>query len=224
MTAALVATAGCALATLALVGVERRIARGEVGEPARRIPKLAAAACFVAAGFLAGAGSWPYGRWIAAALILGALGDAALLGRKRRAFVIGLALFAIDHALVVRAAALVSPPSTWLGPWAIPPGLAAALVLRWLWPNLGHLRVPVAIYTGLIALTLTAAAAPYLGGAPAWFGERRAALLAGGALCFFVSDLAVARQRFAHQSFWNKAWGLPLYFAGQLLIAWSAAA
>jgi uncharacterized membrane protein YhhN len=218
------AAVGCAVATLVLVGVERAIARGEAGEPARRIPKLAAAACFLAAGFLAGGASWPYGRWILAGLVLGALGDAALLGRKRRAFVIGLALFALDHACVVRAAALVVPPSTWLSPWAIAPGLAAVAVLRWLWPNLGSLRVPVAIYTLLIALTLTAAAAPFLTGAPAWFGERRAALLAAGALCFFVSDLAVARQRFAHQSFWNKAWGLPLYFAGQLLIGWSAGA
>ncbi len=71
---------------------------------------------------------------------------------------------------------------------------------------------------------LTAAAAPLLAGAPPWFGEPRAVLLAAGALCFFASDGAVARQRFSHESFWNKAWGLPLYFAGQLLIAWSAAA
>lgn len=224
MIAALVATGGCAAAAVVLVGVERAIARGEAGEPARRIPKLIAAASFVAAGFLAGAAAWPYGRWIATALVFGALGDAALLGRKRRGFVIGLALFAIDHVCVVRAATLVAAPHAWLAPWALVPAVAAVLVLRWLWPNLGNLRVPVAIYTALIALTLAAAAAPLLAGAPAWFGERRAALLAGGALCFFVSDLAVARQRFSHQSFWNKAWGLPLYFAGQLLIAWSAAA
>ena len=42
-----------------------------------------------------------------------------------------------------------------------------------------------------------------------------------GAVLFFVSDLAVARDRFIARTFANKAWGLPLYFSGQLLIAWS---
>ena len=56
-------------------------------------------------------------------------------------------------------------------------------------------------------------------GAP---GRSSAALLAVGATLFYFSDLAVARQRFVVKSFWNKAWGLPLYFGGQVLIAWSA--
>ena len=45
--------------------------------------------------------------------------------------------------------------------------------------------------------------------------------LASGAVLFFVSDLAVARDKFVGASFVNRAWGLPAYYAGQLLIAWS---
>ena len=60
---------------------------------------------------------------------------------------LGLALFAVDHALVLRAAALVAPPSTWFGPWAIVPGLAVVVVLRWLWPNLVNLPATVGMYT-----------------------------------------------------------------------------
>jgi uncharacterized membrane protein YhhN len=222
--AALLATAACAAATGALLAAELAISRGRAGETARRPAKLCAAAAFVATALLAGAWSWRVGRWIGAGLAFGALGDAALLGRKRRAFVLGMALFAVDHACVLRAAALVTPPSTWSAAWlAAPAAVAAAAVWR-LWRNLGMLRAPVVLYAALIAVMLTGAAAPLLAGPPAWFGARRAALLAGGALCFFLSDLAVARQRFAHESFWNKAWGLPLYFGGQLLIAWSAAA
>ena len=44
--------------------------------------------------------------------------------------------------------------------------------------------------------------------------------LAGAAL-FFASDLAVARDKFVAPGFTNRAWGLPAYYAGQLLIAWS---
>jgi hypothetical protein len=40
---------------------------------------------------------------------------------------------------------------------------------------------------------------------------------------FFVSDLAVARERFIEHTFLNKTWGLPLYYGGQLLLATSVA-
>jgi len=45
-----------------------------------------------------------------------------------------------------------------------------------------------------------------------------------GAFAFYLSDLAVARQRFVAKSFWNKAWGLPLYFGAQLILAWTTGA
>jgi uncharacterized membrane protein YhhN len=44
-----------------------------------------------------------------------------------------------------------------------------------------------------------------------------------GACAFFASDLAVARERFVVHSVANKLWGLPAYYAGQLLLAWSIA-
>ena len=48
-------------------------------------------------------------------------------------------------------------------------------------------------------------------------------LLGLGAALYFASDIAVARDRFVGASFANKAWGLPAYYAAQLLIAWSTA-
>ena len=38
-------------------------------------------------------------------------------------------------------------------------------------------------------------------------------------MAFFVSDLAVAREQFVSEGFVNKTWGLPLYYAAQLLFA-----
>ena len=42
---------------------------------------------------------------------------------------------------------------------------------------------------------------------------------AAGAILFYLSDLAVARHRFIHKSFINRALGLPTYYLGQLLLA-----
>lgn len=218
----ILATSITIVALGALLIAEHSLSASRRGLRGRRIAKLAASAGFVAVA-ATGAG-WAYGRWIAAALVLGALGDVALLGRKRRALVAGMTLFALDHLCVLRAAALVVAPGDWPIAWGVVPLAVGAAVVARLWRDLGLLRAPVAIYAALIAVMLTAACSPYLSGPPPWFGARRAALLAAGALCFFLSDLAVARQRFARESFWNKAWGLPLYYAGQLLIAWSAAA
>ena len=40
-----------------------------------------------------------------------------------------------------------------------------------------------------------------------------------GAVLFYLSDLAVARERFVVRSFWNGAWGSPMYFVGQVVLA-----
>ena len=42
-------------------------------------------------------------------------------------------------------------------------------------------------------------------------------------MAFALSDLSVARDRFVRPGFANAAWGLPLYFAAQLVIASSVA-
>lgn len=78
-------------------------------------------------------------------------------------------------------------------------------------PRAGSLKLPVAAYSLVIAaMVATALAQPRGWTAPV------------GAVLFAVSDLAVARQRFVTESLANRLVGLPLYDAGQLLIAWSA--
>jgi uncharacterized membrane protein YhhN len=88
----------------------------------------------------------------------------------------------------------------------------AFAVLRWLRPHLPpDLAVAVHVYVVVISVMVVAAA----GTAAAHGG----AAIFVGALMFYLSDLAVARQRFVAASFWNGAWGLPLYFGGQLVLA-----
>jgi uncharacterized membrane protein YhhN len=56
------------------------------------------------------------------------------------------------------------------------------------------------------------AAAVTAAGRGPWF-------LAAGAVLFYLSDLAVARDRLVVKRFASRAWGLPAYYAGQLLLA-----
>jgi uncharacterized membrane protein YhhN len=209
------ATAACALACAALLCAEwRRSAAGRAGA------KLAASAAFlVVAASVSGGGA--FGRWIGAGLAFGAVGDAFLLGRGRRMFLGGLVAFLLGHLAYVAGLALLVPPARWpgaAGAYAALPVAAGALAIAWLWPRLGGLRGPVIAYVAAIAAMVVGALAAFRAGAlPA---PQRTWLAAGAAL-FFVSDLAVARDQFVARAVANRLWGLPAYYAGQLLIAWS---
>ena len=209
------ATIFCVASVVALIGAEWR-----ADQRARRWAKMAAASGFLMVAIAAGALSSEFGRRVLVGLAFGAAGDLALLGHGTRALAAGLGLFACGHLAYLGACAVLVAPHEWMTLWALAPVALALSVLRWLWPYLGRFRLPVVCYMALFCTTVTAAWAPLLHGAPL----RPSLLLAAGATAFFFSDLAVARQRFIKPSPWNKTWGLPLYFGGQLLIAWSAAA
>jgi uncharacterized membrane protein YhhN len=182
------------------------------------LAKPLASTGFLLAALAAGALSSAYGRTVLVALALGWLGDVLLIPKQsRRAFVAGLGSFLLGHlayavAFLVRgvdpeaaavAALLVAVPSLAVG--------------RWLWPFVpDRMRVPVAAYVGVISLMVVFA----LGVAT----FRAHTAIALGALAFYASDLAVARQRFVAESLANKLWGLPLYYGAQLLLASTAGA
>ncbi|HNT86971.1 MAG TPA: lysoplasmalogenase family protein [Candidatus Hydrogenedentes bacterium] len=43
-----------------------------------------------------------------------------------------------------------------------------------------------------------------------------------GAVLFYVSDVMVARDRFVKSDAWNRWIGLPLYYGGQMVLAYTA--
>jgi hypothetical protein len=53
----------------------------------------------------------------------------------------------------------------------------------------------------------------------AWGTQQWVILL--GAVMFYFSDVSVARDRFVAPGFINGLWGLPLYYGGQLFLAYS---
>lgn len=198
-------TAGAVAALLALTWAGRRGAAGAA--------KLVASTGFLAFAWVLGAAQTPYGLAVLAALALSWVGDAALIPTgSRGAFLLGLGAFLLGHVGYVVAFAL----RPWAAPWALGAGIAVAgaafVAWRWLSPHVqGGMRAPVAAYVAVIsAMVATALAAA--GGT----GDVR---IAAGAVAFYLSDLAVARERFVASSPWNRTWGLPLYYGGQLLLA-----
>lgn len=175
------------------------------------LAKPAAAVCFVAAALSFGALETSYGRIVLAGLVLSLCGDVLLIPKGRpRVFQAGIAAFGLGHVAYLAAFALrfESP-----GRAAICAGLASLALrglLDWLRPHVpAEMKLPVYAYVAVISAMLVAAA----GASPSsmW-------ILAGAAM-FYLSDLAVARDRFVANSFANRAWGLPLYFAAQLVLA-----
>jgi len=216
-------TIGGALACALLVAAEwRRMAALRIAA------KLVASAMFVALGARALAASHDvrYTRFaeaIFAGLVLGAIGDACLLAADKRWFLAGLSAFLLGHLAYVAGIAMIEPAGLWPGDagWlAVAPAGAGLAALAVLWPRLGSLRLPVIAYVATISVMVVAAIAAARGAA---LPEPNRHRLVIGASLFFVSDLAVARERFVSRNFTNKLWGLPAYYAGQLLIAWSIA-
>lgn len=170
----------------------------------------AASKALASAGFLAAAAvrAAP-GREAAlmlAGLALSAVGDVCLLGTAPAAFLAGVGAFLLAHVAFAAAFAPAADPSLLV---VLALVALAILVIRWLWPHLGALRLPVLAYCAAISVMAL------LG-----LGTPRRAVQLGAAL-FYLSDLAVARDRFVAPGLGNRVLGLPAYYAAQLLFAFT---
>lgn len=210
------AATACLLLTLfgvaGLLLAEARGSRGSVW-----LAKPLASAGFVGLALAGGAAGTSYGRAVLVALGLSLAGDVLLIPQRPAVFRAGILAFLLGHlafagAFVVRG---LQPLAT-LGT-AAASVVPATLLLRWLAPRLPReFRLPVFAYVGVISLMLAAAA-----GSVAAAGDPR---ILAAALGFYLSDLSVARDRFVAPGFANRLWGLPLYYAAQVLFALSASA
>ena len=209
----ILAAGACALFTLLLLAAEA------VGrERLKWIAKPAASVCFVLAAIAAGGPESGYGRLIMIGLIFCLIGDILLIPAAARTFILGVGAFAAGHLAYLAAFAADGAGLNSAGAAA---GLAAAAasiaLVRSLWEKLGPMRTPIIGYCAIISLMVAAAfaAAERLGGGY-WIG-------AAGAAAFALSDISVAWDRFAAPSLANRLWGLPLYYAAQLMMAASIA-
>lgn len=159
-----------------------------------------------------------YDHPILLGLVFGLVGDVCLALPGNRAFRVGLFAFLAGHIFYVWAFARL----TQLGDWASPVQLvllaASGAAFGWLRSHVGKMMVPVVVY--LIVITLMLAGAWAVFGVPGLETTGRWFILIG-ALCFYLSDLFVARQRFVREQYLNRQIGLPLYYTGQFLLAFS---
>ena len=148
-------------------------------------------------------------------------GDVFLALPHERMFLFGLVSFLLGHVFYAGCFFYVADFShwTWIGAGI---GLVAGVrVLFWLWPSLGSMRIPVIAYMMVITVMLVGAWT-VLWDAGVQFSGRL--FIFSGAASFYVSDLFVARDRFLKMEFKNRLLGLPLYYFGQFLLAFSVGA
>jgi uncharacterized membrane protein YhhN len=198
----------CSAAVAGLLWAEHRGSRGGLW-----LTKPVASFAFIWAALAAGALEATFGQLVLLGLVLCLLGDLLLIPLGRPAiFKAGVFAFLAGH--VAYSAAFLTRPLDPLGLAVAAVLLAVVLlgVLRWLGPSLPPDMVgPVRTYMLVIGVMSVLACGVSAAGGP-W-------AVAVGALAFTASDVAVARDRFVRHEFLNRAWGLPLYYAAQLLIA-----
>jgi len=184
--------------------------------PVRVISKTIGSTCFLGAALAWGATTSLYGHLLFIAMALCWLGDVLLLSRKDKVFLGGLFAFLLGHVgygvAFVRLG--IDPVGAAFGAAAVL--ILLPLVARWLLPHVkGSMKGPVIAYMVVIsAMVALAVGCTLATGRPVF-------LIA--AVLFFISDLAVARDRFVQPGYPNKRWGLPLYYGAQVLFAWTAA-
>ena len=168
---------------------------------------------FIVAAIGFGALESRYGKIVLAGLILGALGDVLLLGSAKQYFKAGLVSFLLGHVAYVIAFAGLPISTTAAFVAAVVMAAVMVAIARWVFPHAPEMRVPIGVYMLVIAVMCVVAIGAGAAGAP-W-------MIPVGALMFTASDIAVVRDRFVSKGFVNRLWGLPLYYAAQLIIAWS---
>jgi uncharacterized membrane protein YhhN len=159
-----------------------------------------------------------YYRLVLAGLIFCLGGDVFLALPQKKMFLAGLVSFLIGHVFYIIAFFSVSVPNVWTGGGSLAAVVFSGMVYRWLKPYLGAMNVPVIFYVLVITIMVS--------GAWTVFGDCRFALpgrlmILLGALGFYFSDIFVARDRFLKKEFLNRLIGLPMYYTGQFLLAFS---
>ena len=205
---AYVCGAGCAALVAALLLEQTAIAAAA---------KLVASSAFVMMAISAGALASRFGLLILAGLVLSWFGDAFLIGTARHWFLLGLASFLLAHIAYAAAFLTIGIDRRWTLGAALPVAVIAGAVLLWLQPYLPQELVwPVRLYTAVISLMVITAFGT--------LGAGASPLIVSGACLFFLSDLSVAALRFTEPAFPTYVFGLPLYYAAQICLAFSIAA
>ena len=145
--------------------------------------------------------------WILLALMLGLVGDLALLPQVDR-FIVGLGSFLLGHLAYVVAFVLMWNPSAWLAVGFVGLGVLLAVFGRPIERSIrgSALRLPVIAYIAVTGIVIVAGA-----GTGRW-------IITAGALAFALSDGVLGWNRFVTPDPDRRVWVHVLYHLGQAAI------
>jgi uncharacterized membrane protein YhhN len=145
-------------------------------------------------------------------------GDICLVFPQKAMFLTGLVAFLVGHIWYTVAFFYTAAihQLAWIGFLVVL--LTGGWIFFWLKPHLGSMKLPVLLYIIFISLMVCGAWAVFGDGVLSGLGRI---MVFAGALLFYFSDLFVARQRFVQKVYRNRLIGLPLYYLGQYLLAFS---
>jgi len=159
-----------------------------------------------------------YYHYLFVGLIFCLIGDVFLALPQEKVFKAGLVAFLIGHIFYIFSFSSLLPISYWFSPMLFIIFGIGALIFFWLRPHLKSMLIPVLLYIVVITVMVSIAWAVF--GKSSFQVSGRALILAGS-LCFYFSDVFVARDKFIKEEYRNRLLGLPLYYSGQFLLAFS---
>lgn len=187
--------------------------------PGKLLTKTPLSLLFILAAAIQSHPFLAYYRFLLIGLILCLCGDVLLIFSQKKAFLLGLISFLLGHIFYVLAFFNVSHAGSAVWVVALIVCVFSIGVFVWLRPHLGSMMAPVILYI-IVITSMVIGAGSVLFDAILPINGR--AVVFAGALLFYLSDLFVARNRFVEKSYHNRLLGLPLYYFGQFLLAFSA--
>jgi uncharacterized membrane protein YhhN len=160
-----------------------------------------------------------YYHFLLIGLLFCLAGDVFLALPHERMFRLGLASFLVGHLFYIVAFFTTAHVNagTWWG--TLVALIVSGWIYLWLKPSLGKMKTPVLAYIVVITIMVSGASSLLGDARLAWAGR---AMVFAGACSFYISDIFVARDRFVKKEAVNRVIGLPLYYGGQFLLAFSA--
>ncbi|MBW2087083.1 MAG: lysoplasmalogenase [Deltaproteobacteria bacterium] len=159
-----------------------------------------------------------YFHLLLAGLIFCMMGDICLALPQAKAFMLGLIAFLLGHVFYLFGFISLTDFYEWISVEPLVILTASAVVFAWLRPHLRSMFFPVLAYIVVITVMLWGAWAVFKARS---YGFPGPMFIFAGAFFFYVSDFFVARNRFVRRGYVNRLFGLPLYYLGQFLLAFS---
>jgi len=159
-----------------------------------------------------------YYHYLLVGLIFCLIGDVCLALPRESAFKVGLVAFLVGHVFYIFSFSSLIQISDWVSIGLFIIFGMSAFVFFWLRPHLKSMLIPVLLYIFVITVMASGAWAVF------WksvFQISGRALIFAGSLFFYFSDVFVARDKFIKEEYRNRLLGLPLYYAGQFMLAFS---